>query len=150
MLASRESSQRERFWDQQSFVVVGDSAKRKFPGLTYNGLKKAGKTVYAVDPSSGDVEGDKAYPDFKYLPKPVEAAVLELPKEETAGWIKLAAEAGIKNVWIHQATDTPEALTVAEQNDMSVCTGTCAVMYVIPGLSGHAPHRWIMRLLGKY
>ena len=33
---------------------------------------------------------------------------------------------------------------------MSVCAGTCAVMYVIPGWSAHAPHRWIMRLLGKY
>jgi predicted CoA-binding protein len=150
MPSSSGPSARERFWDHKSFVVVGDSAKRKFPRLTYGALKKAGKTVYAVDPSSGDVDGDKAYPDFKYLPKPVEAAVLELPKEETAGWVKLAAEAGVKNVWIHQMTDTPEALAVAEQNEMSVCTGTCAVMYVIPGLSGHAPHRWIMRLLGKY
>ena len=150
MPSGSEPSERERFWDHGSFTVVGDSAKKKFPRLTYNALKKAGKTVFAVDPSSGDVEGDKAYPDFKYLPSPVEAAVLELPKEETAAWVKLAAEAGIKNVWIHQATDTPEALAVAEQNAMKVCAGTCAVMYVIPGWSAHAWHRWIMRLLGKY
>ena len=150
MPSSSQPSERERFWDQRSFAVVGDSAMRKFPRLTYSALKKAGKTVYAIDPSSGDVEGDKAYPHFEYLPTPVDAAVLELPKEETAAWVKLAAEAGVKNVWIHQMTDTPEALAVAEQNEMSVCTGTCAVMYVIPGLSGHAPHRWIMRLLGKY
>jgi predicted CoA-binding protein len=150
MPSDSEPSERERFWDHQSFAVVGDSAMKKFPRLTYSALKKAGKTVYAVDPSSGDVDGDKAYPDFKYLPKPVEAAVLELPKEATAAWVQLAAEAGVKNVWVHQMTDTPEALAVAEQNGMNVCAGTCAVMYVIPGLSGHAPHRWIMRLLGKY
>jgi len=150
MPSRSEPSPRERFWGHQSFAVVGHSAKRKFPRLTYDALKKAGKTVYAVDPGSGDMEGDKAFPDFKYLPAPVEAAVLELPKEETAAWVERAAEAGVKNVWIHQMTDTPEALAVAEENGMSVCTGTCAVMYVIPGLSGHAPHRWIMRLLGRY
>jgi len=143
-------SDREQFWSHSSFAVVGDAAKKTFPKLTYKGLKKAGKTVYAVDPSGARVEGDASYADFASLPAAVEAAVLEMPKDETAAWVAKAAEAGIAAVWIHQSTDTPEALALARDKGMEVCSGTCAVMYVTPGMSGHAPHRWIMKLLKKY
>jgi uncharacterized protein len=144
------ASPRESFWDHESFVVVGHTAKRSFPKLTYKGLKNAGKTVYAVDPSAGEIEGDKTYPDLASLPGAVEAAVLELPKDETASWVERAADAGVAAVWIHQQTDTPEALELARTRGLEVCAGTCAVMYVTPGFSGHAPHRWIMKLIGKY
>jgi predicted CoA-binding protein len=144
------TSARRSFWDHESFAVVGDRERRSFPKLTYRGLKGAGRTVYAVDPSGGEVEGDPTYPDLAGLPAPVEAAVLELPKDEMAEWVGRAADAGIKAVWIHQQTDTPEALALARERGLEVCAGTCAVMYVTPGLSMHAPHRWIMRGLGRF
>lgn len=143
-------SDRQRFWDHGSYAVVGDSATRRFPKLTYDGLKKTGKTVYAVDPAGGEVGGDAVYADLASLPGAVEAIVLELPKAETAAWVGKAADAGISAVWIHQQTDTPEALALAEEKGMEVCSGTCAVMYVKPGLNGHAPHRWVWKALGKY
>ncbi len=144
------ASPRESFWDHGSFVVVGHTAKRNFPKLTYKALRKTGKTVYAVDPSVDEIEGDQTYPDLASLPGAVEAAVLELPKDETAGWVARAADAGVAAVWIHQQTDTPEALDLARARGLEVCAGTCAVMYVTPGLSGHSPHRWIMKLIGKF
>ena len=103
-----------------------------------------------MDPDGGTVEGDKAYSGFDELPAPVEAAVLELPKEETAAWVAKAADAGIQKIWIHQMTDTPEALAEAEKRGLKVITGHCAVMYTKQGFSMHAPHRWIWKLLGKY
>jgi uncharacterized protein len=143
-------SDREQFWNHASFAVVGDSAGRRFPKLTFESLKKNGKTVYAIDPGGAPVDGQKTYPDFASLPAPVEAAVLELPKAKTAEWVGKAAEAGIKGVWIHQQTDTPEALALAREQGLEVCSGTCAVMYVKPGISTHALHRGIMKLLKKY
>ena len=50
------------------------------------------------------------------MPAPVESAILEVPKEETAGWVAKAADAGVKQIWIHQMTDTPEALAEAEKH----------------------------------
>ena len=144
------ASQRQAFWDHASFAVVGHSGARSFPRLTYNALKRSGKPVYAVDPSVDEVEGDRTFPDLAALPAPVEAVVLELPKDETAAWVALAADAGVQAVWIHQHTDTPEALALAGERGLEVCAGTCAVMYVTPGFSGHSPHRWIMRALGKF
>jgi len=144
------ASERESFWDHASFAVVGDSAKRAFPKLTYKGLKKGGKTVFAVDPSGGQIEGDTAYPDLGSLPAPVEAVVLEVPKDQTAAWVTKAADAGIGAVWMHQQTDTPEAVALAEEKGMEVCSGTCAVMYVTPGFSFHSFHRFIQKISGKY
>jgi predicted CoA-binding protein len=149
-MPTAQMSAREQFWTAKSFAVVGNTSKRKFPKVTYNALKQAGKTVWPIDPSTGTIENDKAYPDFTYLPSVPEAVVLELPKDQTASWVKKAAEAGIKKVWIHQMTDTPEALAVAKEHSMEVCAGTCAVMYNVPGLSGHAVHRWIQKLRKAY
>ena len=144
------TSSHESFWDHGSFAVVGHSARRTFPKLTYRKLRGTGKTVYAVDPSIDLIEGDTAYGDLASLPQQVEGAVLELPKDETADWVARAADAGIRAVWIHQQTDTPEALDLARERGLEVCSGTCAVMYVTPGLSPHAPHRWVMKLIGKF
>ena len=144
------TSERQSFWEHKSFAVVGDSAKRSFPKLTYRGLKKEGRTVFAIDPSGSPVEGDATYPDLAALPVPVEAVVLEVPKDQTAAWVGRAADAGIKAVWMHQQTDTPEALALAREKGMEVCSGTCAVMYVTPGFSFHSFHRFVQKLSGKY
>jgi uncharacterized protein len=144
-------SECEQFWTAGSYAIVGHQASKKaYPKITYGELKKRGATVYPMDPDGGTVEGDKAYADFGELPGPVEAAVLELPKEETAAWVAKAADAGVKRVWIHQMTDTPEALAEAEKRGLKVITNHCAVMYNKPGFSGHAIHRGIWKLLGKY
>ena len=144
------ASAREEFWTHNTYAMVGDSTGRKFPLITYRALKEAGKTVYAIDPGKVEVDGDKVYMDLKSLPTAPDGVVLELPKDETAKWVKAAAEAGIKNVWIHQKTDTPEALAAAEAAGMNVCAGTCAVMYNVPGFSQHAIHRFVMKLAKKY
>ena len=58
-------SECERFWDSGSYAVVGrQRSKKAFPKITYQALKEQGKTVYPIDAGSGEVLGDKAYPDF--------------------------------------------------------------------------------------
>lgn len=144
------SSNYENFWESESYAVVGHSAKKKFPVMTYGGLKKSGKTIFPIDPSADEIQGDKAYKDFDSLPSKVDAAIFELPKDETKAWVEKALEAGITNLWLHMKTDTPEALALAKEKGANVLTGTCAVMYVTPGVSFHSIHKWIFKLLGKY
>ena len=105
----------------------------------------------AVNSPSGKEGSGSGKPEVLNLtPETITAAVLELPKEETAAWVAKAADAGVEQIWIHQMTDTPEALAEAEQRGLKVITGHCAVMYNVPGFSMHAPHRWIWKMLGKY
>jgi predicted CoA-binding protein len=144
------SSTHERFWDHSSFAFVGSTGTKGFPKLSYRAAKDRGKKVFAVDSTVEEIEGEPTFPDFKALPEPVDAAVLELPKEDTADWVGRAADAGIHDVWIHMNRDTPEALAVAEDRRVTLHTGTCAVMYLTNGVNVHGLHRWIEKLRGRY
>lgn len=144
------SIEHQQFWDHQSFAFVGHSAQKGFPALSYAEAKKRGKKVFPVDPSAREIDGDRCYPDLASLPERVEAVVLELPREETRDWVERAADAGIREVWIHMNRDTPEAIALAKERGLSVLTGTCAVMYLSQGFSVHALHRWADRITGKY
>ncbi|MBK1647995.1 CoA-binding protein [Rhabdochromatium marinum] len=144
------ASNYETFFDCNRYAVIGHSSAKPFPLLSYRGLKKLGKQVVAIDPSAQHIDGDPAYSDLSALPESVDAVIIEAPKTDTKDWIARAAEAGIKHVWIHMGHDTPEACALAEQHGMNVRTGTCAVMYLKPGLSYHSIHQMIMKALGKY
>jgi predicted CoA-binding protein len=144
------TSNYETFFDLDRYAVVGRSAAKPFPLLSYRGLKRHGKTVYAVDPSAERIDGDTAYPDLAALPGPVDGLIVEVPKQETKDWIAAAAAAGIKDVWVHMAHDTPEAVALAAEQGINLRTGTCAVMYLSPSLSIHGIHKAIMKLTGKY
>jgi uncharacterized protein len=143
-------SERERFWEHPSYAFVGHTSERGFPKLSYEKCKRLGKKVFAVDPSVERVAGDRTYRDFEALPESVTAAVLEVPKNETADWVRKAADAGIKDVWIHMQRDTPEALDVARARGVHVLTGACAVMYVNRRPSYHSIHKLIAKLTGQY
>ena len=144
------ASNYETFWDNRSFAVIGHEVRKNFPVLTYQGLKKLGKTVYPVDPSVKQIEGDRAFADLACLPEKVDAVVLEVPKEETREWVARAAKAGIRDVWIHMGRDTPEALELAKENGLNVRSGSCAVMYLTRGFTYHSIHKWIMKVAGRY
>ena len=62
-----------------------------------------------------------------------------MPKDQTAAWVQSVADAGIGNLWIHQQTDTPEALRLAKERGLRTEHGTCAVMYVRNGLQRTLP-----------
>jgi hypothetical protein len=64
--------------------------------------------------------------------------------------VAAAADAGVRDVWVHMAHDTPEAVALAAERGIDLRTGTCAVMYLTQGFSYHSIHKWIMQALGKY
>jgi predicted CoA-binding protein len=144
------ASAHEAFWTRSRYAFVGHSAKKGFPRISYAQAKKSGKKVFAVDPSVDQIDGDKTYPNLRSLPRKVHGVVLEVPREETLDLVKQAADAGIKNIWIHMNRETPEALEFARKKGLNVLTGACAVMYVAQGFTYHSIHKWLNKLLRKY
>jgi predicted CoA-binding protein len=144
------ASAHEAFWTHSSYAFVGHSAKKGFPHISYGAAKKIGKKVFAVDPSVKQIDGDTTYPNLGALPEKVDAVVLEVPREETLDQVRQAADAGIRNVWVHMNRDTPEAIALAREKGLTLLTGTCAVMYVMPGFTYHSIHKGLNKLLGKY
>ncbi|MFH1850807.1 MAG: CoA-binding protein [Candidatus Neomarinimicrobiota bacterium] len=143
------SSDNQNFWKAKSYALLGYQAERNFPLLTLAGLLRNGKTVYPVDPTQATIDSRPAFKAIADLPEPVEAAVIELPRERTAAAVREAVAAGIRNIWLHQRTETAEALEIAREAGVNLVQGTCAVMYV--NTSGmHKFHCWIMKLLKKF
>ncbi|NCO32982.1 MAG: CoA-binding protein [Armatimonadetes bacterium CG2_30_59_28] len=138
------------FWNNDSYAVVGHSQRKPFPTISYGKLKERGKKVFPVDPSVQEIKGEVAYPDFVSLPEAVDAAVLELPRDETKDWVEKAAAAGIRNVWIHMGRETPEAIALAAEKGLNLWYGTCAVMYLSEGFSVHSIHAWVNKALKRY
>ncbi len=139
----------ETFFTLNSFAVVGHSAHKPFPRLTFGGLQRRGKTVYAVDPSVAAIDGTPTFPDLASLPAPVEGVVIEVPRTETWAWVEQVVAAGIRHLWLHQTADTPEAVALAREHGVEVRTGTCAVQYLDDGFP-HFVHRWVRQVLGRY
>ncbi|MAE93456.1 MAG: CoA-binding protein [Deltaproteobacteria bacterium] len=144
------AGEKEAFWEQGSFAFVGHKEAKAFPTLSYSEARKRGKKVFAVDPSVDEIEGDPTYEDLSALPEKVDGVVLEVPKEETEGWVRQAADLGIGRVWIHMGRDTPEALALARDKGLEVHKGTCAVMYLSQGFSVHAIHKAVAKLTRSY
>jgi uncharacterized protein len=143
-------SEYETFWTLTRYAVVGDNAKHPFPKLTFRGLKRNGKTAFPVDTSVDSIEGERTFKSLAELPETVDAVVIEVPKEESLRWCQEAVERGIKDIWLHGNTDTPEVHAFAKERGVRLRTGTCAVMYLSHGLSPHTIHGFIRKLKGKY
>jgi hypothetical protein len=140
-------SSKTDFFTDDRFILVGDTAGRKFPVFTKRFLEERGKTVYAVD-----LAGSEGYlASLDEVPADAQAVIVEVSKERTEQVVSAALAKGIKKVWIHQMTDTPEALAACTAAGATVETGGCSVMYnAPPGFSGHALHRGIWKLIGRY
>lgn len=147
------SSERERFFEADEFVLVGNSEARKFPEISERLLRQTGRQVFSVDLSGDGSEGrltelDQVPPVNGGAEK--RAAIVEVGKEKTTEVVEELASSGYREVWIHMGTETEEALSAAQEHGVRVYTGSCAVMYLAPGFSPHAVHRLIWKLLGRY
>jgi Predicted CoA-binding protein len=140
-------SAKKSFFAQQRYAVIGDSRTRPFPNLTKRYLEEKGKTVYPVDLAGGQ-------PGFlssvSEIPAEAQAAIVEVTKERTTDVVKQALDHGFTQIWLHQMTDTPEALELCRMQGATVNTGSCAVMYLAPTSSYHVIHRGIWKLLKRY
>jgi len=144
-------SDKERFFELHSYAVIGNTRTKKFPVITYRNLRRMGKKVYPIDLGGRtEIEGDRAYCNVAELPEPVEGAIVEVKRPETLAAVKAVAAAGIKDVWLHQMSDTPEAVAFCREQGANVRYGSCAVMYTNKRLSYHTVHQKLARLLGKY
>lgn len=140
----------ETFLASQPIAIAGVSRNpQKFGHAVFKELKEKGLNVIPVNPSEGDILGAKAYVDIKSLPAEVAGVIIVTKKSKTASLVREAREKGIKNLWIQQSSDTPEALKELEGSDINTITGECILMYHKPH-GFHKFHRAIKKLFGSY
>jgi predicted CoA-binding protein len=137
------------FLANKRVAVTGVSRTPKTHGSNnvYRRLRERGYEVFAVNPNTDRVEGDRCYHDLKSIPGGVQAVVIGTRLELAEGTMRECAELGIKHVWMHRGPGTGSVSSAAteygRQHGITVIDGGCPLMFSPTADFGHK----IMRIL---
>ena len=140
----------EEFIASEPIAMVGVSRDpKKFGNTAFRELKEKGMNIIPVNPYTEEINGIKVYHDLISLPAGVRGLILVTPKAATAAVVKEAKEAGYKQIWIQQSSDTKEAVAELQGTDINYITGQCILMHYKPH-SFHKFHRRIKLFFGRF
>ena len=132
------------FLASKRVAVTGVSRTPKTHGsnTVYRRLRERGYQVFAVNPNTGQVEGDRCYQDLASIPGGVEAVVIGTRPEIAGDTMRECADLGIKHVWMHRgpgAGSVSDAAAVDHGDAVlpAVAGGGCPLMFGPTADLGH-------------
>ena len=137
------------FLANKRVAVTGVSRTPKTHGSNnvYQRLRERGYQVFAVNPNTDQVEGDRCYQDLKSIPGGVGAVVIGTRPEIAEDTMRECAELGITRVWMHRGPGAGSVSAAAtgygRQHGITVIDGGCPLMFGPTADFGHK----IMRLM---
>lgn len=143
------------FLANKRVAVTGVSRKPQGHGsnTVYKRLRDRGYEVFAVNPNSEVVEGDRCYPDLKAIPGGVDAVVIATRPDAAEATMRECAELGIKYTWMHRAfgegSVCDEAAVYGRENGITVIDGGCPLMFDPTADFGHKVMRLLLTRTGK-
>jgi len=121
--------------------------------VVYRRLKERGYQVFAVNPNTDVVEGERAYPDLTSIPGGVEAVVIATRPTRAIGTVQECAALGIGHVWMHRGPGggsvSPEATAWGRAHGIRVIDGGCPLMFGSCADFGHKAMRGLLTLTGN-
>lgn len=142
------------FLSCRRIAVTGVSREPKEHGgnIVYTRLKERGYEVFAVNPNTDTVEGDRAYPDLSSIPGGAEAVVIATRPERAEATVREAANLGMTKVWMHGSVGgssvSPAATSLGRQLGMVVIDGGCPLMFGPTSDPGHKVMCAVLKLTG--
>lgn len=137
------------FLASRRVAVTGVSRTPKAHGSNnvYRRLRERGYQVFAVNPNTDEVEGDRSYQDLKSIPGGVDAVVIGTRPEIAEDTMRECAELGVKHVWMHRGPGlgsvSEAATSYGRAQGITVIDGGCPLMFGPTADLGHK----IMRLV---
>ncbi len=118
------------------YAVVGASADRaKYGNRVLRAYLQNEFEVFPINPKAAAIEGLKAYPDLKSLPRKVRGISVITPPPITERVVIEAAEAGVRFVWMQPGAESEEAVRIARDRGLEVIAdGSCFL--VVSGYRG--------------
>ena len=146
-----QKSRISQFLSADKIAVAGVSRnKNKFGSIVYRELLKKNINAVPVNPNMETAEGNPCFSDISVLPKDVDAVVCVVKPQETEEIVRQALAAGITKIWMQQGSESEDAVSFCLENNMSVVSNACIMMYAQPVTSIHKLHAGIAKLFGKY
>lgn len=142
------------FLSNKRIAVTGVSRSPQDHGsnVVYKRLRERGYEVFAVNPNTESVEGDRSYPNLKSIPAPVEAVVIGTRPETADGTMRECVELGIKHVWMHHSVGgssfSATAAAYGRDHGVTVIPGGCPLMFDPVSDGGHKAMKFWLTLTG--
>jgi predicted CoA-binding protein len=137
------------FLANKRVAVTGVSRTPKTHGSNnvYRRLRERGYEVFAVNPNTSQVEGDRCYSDLASIPGGVQAVVIGTRPEIAENTMRDCAELGIKHVWMHRGPGAGSVSTAAtsygRDHGITVIDGGCPLMFGPTADFGHKIMRFV-------
>lgn len=129
--------------NRKVWAVVGASENtEKYGNRIYRNLKKAGYTVYGVNPNAESVDGDPVYPTLADLPERPDVVDVVVPSWVGRRVATEAAELGIPLFWLQPGAESDELIEHASGLGLQVIHHHCAMVEkkAWPGGVNEPPH----------
>jgi len=138
------------FLNKKNYIFYGVSSnKAKFSNSVIKHLVKNGSSVFPIHPDIGELDGIKCYKSINELENKPDSAIIFLSPENTEKVLPDIVNAGIKNVWIQQRSESGKAIAYCAGNGINLIHGECILMFSEPVTFIHKFHRFINRVVGK-
>jgi uncharacterized protein len=140
-------SQIEEFVMLRSYALIGVSAKKKkFGNMILKNMIYRGFKVYPIHKNADFIDGIKCFADLKSLPEKPEGVILCVKPEETEKLVLEIHNAGIKNVWMQQGSESNVAVEYCVVNEIRVISGQCMLMFLNKPGFPHNFHHWVWNI----
>jgi predicted CoA-binding protein len=139
----------ESFFASKKIAIAGVSRdSKKFGYSVFTTLSERGYDIYPINPNTQSLWGTPCFATVLDLPPDVKNLVVLTPKNETEKVVRDAVKKGISSIWIQQMSDTPEAIKLAESNNIQLISKECILMWANPVTSIHKFHKTIKKIFG--
>jgi predicted CoA-binding protein len=117
-------------------AVVGHSEKpHRASYRVAKTLRQAGYTVYPVNPTIDQIDGQPSYPSLADVPEQIDIVNVFRRSEHLKGVVEEAIAVGAGAVWAQEGVRDEAAALLAIQNGLSIVMDTCiAVAYRALGI----------------
>lgn len=143
------------FLSKRRVAVTGVSRESKTHGanFVYTRLRERGYEVFAVNPNTDEVEGDRAHHDLHAIEGGVDAVVIATSPEHAQETMLECAELGIDHVWMHRGPGggsvSQTAAAWGRAHGINVIDGGCPCMFGPTADRGHKMMRLVLTLHGN-
>lgn len=120
----------KEFLNQETWAVIGVSNNTaKYGYKVYNQLKKAGYSVFAINPGLKSIDGDPCYPTLASLPKKPDAVSIVVPPKITEEVIRECNDLGITRIWMQPGSESKNAIQDSQEHGIKVIHNQCVLTH---------------------
>jgi predicted CoA-binding protein len=113
----------------KTIAVVGLSSIKTRAGYTVPAyLQESGYRIIPVNPYLTESLGEKAYPDLRSVPEPVDMVLIFRRSEHIPPVVEQAVNIGAKVVWMQLGIINTEAASKARQAGLDVVMDSCCAV----------------------